>query len=297
LGDPMRFSWFSSLALWSLLAAMAHAAEIGGAVRAAGEGRAEIAVSGDLVPSVGDPAEIYFKIPGGDDEVSVAKGKVAAVAGDSVSVKIEDATGTVAKDQRVRFTSGNPQKKTAAKVPASPAVQPAAPPRPDRPIAPQAAPPVNGPIHFDAEKLGTFAANTFAQRGVRFVAEKGEPLVMAAEANMVVPGDHKQVLLLGGERVTSLAIHFDHPLRRLGLKRIGTRGGASVPTWTLQAFDASGKVIASTGENRGLPQTPQTFSVSGPGIVSVRLQTDNRHGDSTWATWNSLPVAEFEIER
>jgi hypothetical protein len=29
----------------------------------------------------------------------------------------------------------------------------------------------------------------------------------------------------------------------------------------------------------------------------VQLRTDNRFGDGTWATWNSLPVAEFKITR
>jgi WD40 repeat protein len=101
--------WLTSVTLCSLFVATAQAVEIGGAVREANGGLAEITVSGDVVPAVGDAAEIYFKIPGGDDEVPVAKGKVTAVAGPSVSVKIEEASGNVAKDQLVRFNSEQPQ--------------------------------------------------------------------------------------------------------------------------------------------------------------------------------------------
>ena len=57
------------------------------------------------------------------------------------------------------------------------------------------------------------------------------------------------------------------------------------------------KLVASTGETHGLTKTPQTFSVGGEGIVRVRLQTDNQHGNTVRATGNSLPVVEFEIER
>jgi hypothetical protein len=75
------------------------------------------------------------------------------------------------------------------------------------------------------------------------------------------------------------------------------RYGASVPTWTLEAYDSEGKVVGSAGEERGLPPKPQRFSIEGYGIVRVRLSTDNRFGSGTGATWNSLPVAEFETGR
>jgi hypothetical protein len=65
------------------------------------------------------------------------------------------------------------------------------------------------------------------------------------------------VLLVSGERVTSLTIAFKTPIKRFSLTRIGTAGGASVPTWTLDAFDSEGKVVESAGEEHGLPQMPQ----------------------------------------
>jgi hypothetical protein len=177
-----------------------------------------------------------------------------------------------------------------------------APPPPSKPppstaVLPGIVSADNRPINFDALNPGEFDGDAFVSRGVRFLAEKGAPLIAKSEPNMVMPANYKHVLLLGGERTTSLTISFDEPVRRFAVTRIGTRGGASVPTWTLDALNAEGKVVASAGEEHGLPKTPKTFSVRGSAIVKVRLQTDNRVGDATWATWNSLPVAEFEIER
>jgi hypothetical protein len=97
--------------------------------------------------------------------------------------------------------------------------------------------------------------------------------------------------------VTLLTITFNAPIKRFSLTRIGTAGGASVPTWTLDAYDSEGKVVASTGEEHGLPPQPRQVSVEGSGIVRVQLGTDNRFGDATWATWNSLPVAELKVKR
>ena len=289
-------------ALGYLAAAAANGAEINGTVRQAGGDAAKIVVATDLVPNVGDKVDIYFKIPGGEDEVGVGKGSVTDVRTEIVTVKIESTTGTIARGQLARFASANPQKKTAAApLPTPPTVAPPTMPL-AKPLTKPEPPPFNPPaegavFNFDALPPGAFAVNAFAARGVRFVAEKGEPLVFDAEPNMILPGDRRKVLLLGGEHVTSLTITFDEPVRRFGLTRIGTRGGASVPTWKLEAFDADGKVVASANEERGLPKTPQAFSVSGSAVVKVRLSTDNRFGNTVWATWSSLPVAEFEIER
>ena len=333
-------------ALGCLAAAAANGAEINGTVRQAGGDAAKIVVATDLVPNVGDKVDIYFKIPGGEDEVGVGKGSVTDVSGEIVSVKITSSTGRIATGQLARFVSEKPQKKTVAQIPPAPSVPvppttrpPSTPPTvsvappttpalpspptattpktahmpppvsvvtpiariaPAAPVAPVTSVTVrrdSGPINFDAQKPGDLPANAFAARGVRFAAEKGVPQIFAAQPNMILPAGRVHVFMVGGATVTALTITFDEPIRRFGLTRIGTGGGASVPTWMLDAYDASGKVVASAGEEHGLPKTPQAFSVSDSAIVKVRLSTDNRFGNTVWATWNSLPVAEFEIER
>lgn len=94
-----------------------HAIEITGTVRSVSGEKVTVATTGDNVPNAGDKAEIFFKIEGVEGDVSVASGSVLKVEGDSVQLRIENATGEVAKDQLVRIKSDNPQKRTAAAPP------------------------------------------------------------------------------------------------------------------------------------------------------------------------------------
>ena len=105
-----------ALALAALLAGcgLCEAVEIRGTVRDAAGGAASIVTASELVPNVGDKVEIFFKIPGGEDEISVGSGRVSGLAADSIQVKIENATGTVTKDQLARIISENPTKRQPA---------------------------------------------------------------------------------------------------------------------------------------------------------------------------------------
>jgi hypothetical protein len=283
------------LICWLSLASLpgALAAEINGTVRKAAGQTATIVTDSELLPTAGDKVEIYFKMPGLDEEISVASGHVVEVVADSINVEIESATGEVNKDQLARITSEKPQKRTSSSTPLPP--QEAPPTAVATPSASMEA--VERFVNFDSLPRGPLPADAFGDRGVRFVQGKGAPIVAEAERNMVLPKGRKQVLLVSGDRVTSVTMTFKKPLKRFALTRIGTAGGASVPTWTLDAYDSEGKVVGSAGEEHGLPPKPQQFSIEGDGIVRVQLSTDNRFGSGTWATWNSLPVTEFEIER
>lgn len=100
-----------------------QAAEIKGTVRSVSDGTAAVAIEGELAPNVGDKAEIFFNLAGTD--VSVATASVTKVEADAVQLKVENASGDVAKDQLVRITSANPQKRVAVSTP-PPALSPAA---------------------------------------------------------------------------------------------------------------------------------------------------------------------------
>jgi tetratricopeptide (TPR) repeat protein len=104
------------LATVALLLARAEAAEIKGTVRSVSGSTATVAVEGASMPSVGDKADIFFKLAGAEDEISVASASVVKVDGDAIQLKIEKATGDVAKDQQVRITSDKPQKREARAV-------------------------------------------------------------------------------------------------------------------------------------------------------------------------------------
>lgn len=100
-----------AMAAFVLAGFEARAAEIKGTVRAVTGETVTVAVEGDVVPGPGDKVEIFFTLPGGDDEVSVGHGKVSAVNPDSIEVKIDAATGTVERNHHARITSANPQKR------------------------------------------------------------------------------------------------------------------------------------------------------------------------------------------
>lgn len=285
----IRLCLFFGLALW-LAATAALAVDIEGTVRDASGGIATIVTQSELLPNVGDKVDIFFKIPGTNDEVSVGTGSVSAIGQDAIQVKIEQATGEVSRDHLVRMHSDKPIKRAAA---------PPATPAPSSTAARQPGQDGERIAHFDQLKPGPLPAEAFASMGMQFMREQGAPHISRPEPNMKLPQGRTQVLLVGGtgDRVTSLSIAFDTPIKRFRLTRIGTANGASVPTWTISAYDSKGKVVASAGEEHGLPASPREFSVEGAGIVRVQLSTDNRFGDTTWATWNSLPVAEFKIGR
>ncbi len=58
-------------------------------------------------PKAGDRAEIFFEIDGVDEVITVATGKVINVdSSGTLKVQVDNATGEVAKNQLVRFTSG-----------------------------------------------------------------------------------------------------------------------------------------------------------------------------------------------
>lgn len=125
---PLR--WISnksvrSLRSWRLfvfaplaLAASLDGAEIMGQVRDTTGDTASVVTEGDLVPAVGDSGEIFFKVVD-DAEVFVGSGRVLKVESDSIQLKIEDATGDVAKGQLVRITSENPQTRSPITAPSS----------------------------------------------------------------------------------------------------------------------------------------------------------------------------------
>lgn len=168
-----------------------------------------------------------------------------------------------------------------------------------RPVAPPPRQAEQGAhvVAFDTLNPGPLPADAFEAAGGRILDCNGTPVVADAAPAMVVPAGHRHILLVEGGRDTSLTLGFDPPLKRFSLTRVGLINGASIPTWALNAFDRGGKELATAGEQHGSYQQPRQVSVSGAGIARVRLSTDNRFGEGTWATYNSLPVAEIEVER
>lgn len=118
-----KYSWLIFLAVAA--ATSSAAGEITGKVRDAGQDITTVVIEGDALPAVGDSVEIFFKLAGASEDILVASGKVAAVEAKVVTVKIENASGTVAKDQLARIKSGSTP--TTAGTSPSPASSPSTP--------------------------------------------------------------------------------------------------------------------------------------------------------------------------
>jgi hypothetical protein len=88
-------------------------AEITGKVSAIAGKTATIIPDGSDFPVAGDPAELFLKLAGAEDEVSVAKGKALSTEAGVVKVEISESTGDVEKGQLVPIKSTNPQKRSA----------------------------------------------------------------------------------------------------------------------------------------------------------------------------------------
>ncbi len=114
-----------------------HAAEIAGTVRdpsgdtaitgtvrdASGD-TATVATDAAWLAAIGDSVEIFFKIPGADEEISVATGTVTAVDAKLAKIKVVNATGTIEKDQLARIKPGPGSPPKTPTVSASPTLTP-----------------------------------------------------------------------------------------------------------------------------------------------------------------------------
>ncbi len=102
------------------------ALDVTGTVREASGKTATVVIDGHVVPSVGDKVDIFFKISG--VEVSVGNGKVTGVSATNVQIKMDQVTGTVAKDQKARFHMSAVSAKSPTPSPTAPRPSASKPP-------------------------------------------------------------------------------------------------------------------------------------------------------------------------
>src|SRR5947209_19339656 len=72
-------------------------------------------------PNPGDPAEIYFPAPGAAQGVVVATGKVASLGDTFFTIRIDRASGKIARDYYVRVRADKPVPRAAERDPNPPA--------------------------------------------------------------------------------------------------------------------------------------------------------------------------------
>jgi hypothetical protein len=92
-------------------AATLSGAEIKGKVTRANGETVEVSTDSQWVPITGDRAEIYYNIPGLDEPVHVAAGRVASVSAGAIRITIDRHSGTIERNHLARITSNRPRRR------------------------------------------------------------------------------------------------------------------------------------------------------------------------------------------
>lgn len=93
------------------------------------------------------------------------------------------------------------------------------------------------------------------------------------------------VVVQQGGHPCSYQMSFDEPLSSFAFERAYLKAGPSGithPIWSATAYDASGRLLGTTGENeiRSFSDVPeQTFTLRGPGITRVVFWGDDKGFD------------------
>jgi hypothetical protein len=152
-------------------------------------------------------------------------------------------------------------------------------------------------ISMDAFEPGPLPKSEFEGEGIRIT--RGDPVICAATAAMVVSEMSASAMILGGsDKNTVFVLEFDPPLKQFAIERIGVKNGASLPKWRMEAYDTANLKVGSRSEWRwGFDSRPKTFTIHSNQISRIVITTDNRHGTGTFATFNSLPILSWHFGR
>lgn len=90
----------------------------------------------------------------------------------------------------------------------------------------------------------------------------------------------------------SYALNFAVPLESITFTRTGIISISTSPTWTARAFNELGMELDLVGEAAiMLGPPPQTFTLTGPGITSLRVDANN----FAFATFNHPPFDDLVL--
>ena len=145
-------------------------------------------------------------------------------------------------------------------------------------------------ISLQALPIGILPGDALAAHGIRW--ENGAGAAMTIQDVTTprfddVPEKARQAICampLGADRAMvssrtngnwladARTFRFAEPLRSFAFTRLGVVNGASLARWRLEALDAEGKILATTGEMEfGKDALPRTYGVRADGIRSVRF--------------------------
>ena len=89
----------------------------------------------------------------------------------------------------------------------------------------------------------------------------------------------------------SYELTFSQPLTSFSFVRIAESSSSTSPPYTITALDALGQVLSSVSEPFKFGSPAVTFTLSGPGIVAIRVDANN----SVASTLNEPPLDNFTL--
>lgn len=118
-----------------------------------------------------------------------------------------------------------------------------------------------------------------------------------AGEKVIPPSPFNVIAQPGSLDPISYTLNFTVPQEYFAMTRVGIHAGSTgtaLPEWNASAYDASGALLGTVGENAYSIFTDipaQTFTLNGPGIESVRIASDNGH----FAALGSVILDDFTI--
>jgi WD40 repeat protein len=253
------------------LATESFAAEIEGKVIRVSDGAVEVATDSELFPNPGDQAVIYYKIPGLDDPVQVASGRVFKLEGKSIHIKIEQPAPKPASGQLARIISEHPRR-LPAQVERDPSMAATAGTRPSTPdqsnssTAPQ---PAAGGGAILRGHVGLVTAIAFSPDGQRILS-----------VNSVQYRDNLVTVFLWDAAAGREIRHFDleaAPVASMAFMDGGKIGtcvdtGGTLHRWNLVSGTYYIPTIGSRGPVRAVAYSPDASLVA---IAYTRVRDDD----------------------
>jgi hypothetical protein len=166
-------------------------------------------------------------------------------------------------------------------------------------------------INFDDIEAGwgpVDAASYLAQFGITLINHYDQETQVRihrdsgpGDGNGLIPSSMPNSLSQDGRNdPVAFTLSFDTPLDSFTFTRpmlnAETSSGITHPVWSGQALDINGNEIDRVGENMiaSYSDVPaRTFTLSGPGIYSIRFDSDNGH----WAAFSSVQLDDFILTR
>jgi len=277
------------------------AVEIRGQVSKAAAGTVEVTTDSELLPRVGDKAEVFIELKAIKSTALVSAGSVSALNGTTIIFKSDNPKASIQASQLVRITSQNPIKRSEAQAPQAhpPGDDGTGGSNPDDPNNQDASEPWAYKITFDDLNVasGLRPDALFKKHMDLRLGQGCDARIESATSGMVMPRGRTKLLMVVQKPTESrYAISFHETVRKVTITRPGVINGSSMPKWKLTAMSNAGKILATTGEDKfGFDKNVRKLSVAADGIQLIDIAVDNRWGTGTYATFSCLPIAEIEL--